>query len=86
MKVENVNLQSGNWSVDVDGNNIRLENKLSTVKLFINDKIQDVYFGMIGAPHLTGKLPNGKEVKAVIGGDLKMHCCIFVDNELVLED
>ena len=42
MKVENVNLQSGNWSVDVDGNNIRLENKLSTVKLFINDKIQDV--------------------------------------------
>ena len=86
MKVENVNLQSGNWSVDVDGNNIRLENKLSTVKLFINDKIQDVYFGMIGAPHLTGKLSNGKEVKAVIGGDLKMHCCIFVDNELVLED
>ena len=86
MKVENVNLKSGNWSVDVDGNTIRLENKLSTVKLFVNDKVQDVYFGMIGAPHLTGKLPNGKEVKAVIGGDLKMHCCIFVDNELVLED
>ena len=86
MKVENVNLQSGNWSVDVDGNAIRLENKLSTVKLFVNNKMQDVYFGMIGAPHLTGKLPNGKEVKAVIGGDLKMHCCIFVDNEMVLED
>lgn len=86
MKVENVNLKSGNWSVDVDGNTIRLENKLSTVKLFVNDKVQDVYFGMIGAPHLTGKLPNGKEVKAVIGGDLKMHCCIFVDNEMVLED
>lgn len=86
MKIENVNLQSGNWSVDVDRNNIRLENKLSTVKLFVNDKMQDVYFGMIGAPHLTGKLPDGKEVKAVIGGDLKMHCCIFVDNELVLED
>lgn len=86
MKVENVNLKSGNWSIDVDGNTIRLENKLSTVKLFVNDKVQDVYFGMIGAPHLTGKLPNGKEVKAVIGGDLKMHCCIFVDNELVLED
>jgi len=86
MKVENVNLKSGNWSVDVDENIIRLENKLNTVKLFINDKMQDVYFGMFGAPHLTGKLPNGKEVKAVIGGDLKMHCCIFVDNEMVLED
>jgi len=86
MKVENINLKSGNWSVDVDGNTIRLENKLSTVKLFVNEKMQDVYFGMIGAPHLTGKLPNGKEIKAVIGGDLKMHCCIFVDNELVLED
>jgi len=86
MKVENINLKSGNWSVDVDGNTIRLENKLSTVKLFVNEKMQDVYFGMIGAPHLTGKLPNGKEIKAVIGGDLKMHCCIFVDNEMVLED
>lgn len=86
MKVENVDLQNGNWSVNVDGNTIRLENKLSTVKLFINDKIQDVYFGMIGAPRLTGKLPNGREVKAVMGGDLKMHCCIFVDNEMVLED
>ena len=85
MKVENVNLKSGNWSVDVDGNKIRLENKLSTTKLFINDKMQDVYFGMIGAPHLTGKLPNGKDVKAVIGGDIKIHCCIFVDNEMVLE-
>ena len=86
MKVENVNTQSGNWSVDVDNNTIKVENKLSTVKLLVNDKVQDIYFGMIGAPHLTGKLPDGKEVKAVIGGDLKMHYCIFVDHELVLED
>ena len=86
MKVENVNTQNGNWSVDIDGVNIRLENKLTTSKLFVNDKLQDIYFGMIGAPHLTGKMPNGKEVKVVIGGDIKIHCCIFVDNELVLED
>lgn len=86
MKVENVNLERGNWSVDVDGNTIRFENKKSTAKLFVNDKVQDVYFGMIGAPRLTGKLPDRKEVKGVMGGDIKMHCCIFVDNELVLED
>ena len=86
MKVENINTQSGNWSVDVDNNTIKVENKLSTVKLLVNDKVQDIYFGMLGAPHLIGILPDGKEVKAVIGGDLKVHCCIFVDHELVLED
>ena len=86
MKVENVNTQNGNWSVDIDGVNIRLENKLTTSKLFVNDKLQDICFGMISAPHLTGKMPNGKEVKVAIGGDIKVHCCIFVDNELVLED
>lgn len=59
---------------------------LQKVKLFINDKLQDVYFGIISAARLVGKLTDGKKVKAIIGGDIKMHCCIFVDNELVLED
>ena len=58
MKVENINMQSGSRSVDVDNDTIKVENKFITVKLFINDKIQDIYFGIIGASHLTGVLLN----------------------------
>ena len=74
------------WNVDYENNTIKVENKVSTAKLFINDEVQDIYFGMAGFPRLTGKLSNGKDVKVVIGGDLKMHCAIFVDNKLILED
>lgn len=87
MQVENVNIESGNWSVEVNNNVIRVENKFSTLKLYVNEKLQDVYLGMVSfQPRLTGKLPNGEEVKVVVGGDFKIHCYIFVDNELVLED
>ena len=74
------------WTVEYENDTIKVENKASTAKLFINDEVQDIYFGMIGSPRLTGKLSNGKDVKVVIGGDLKMHCAIFVDNKLILED
>ena len=87
MKVDNINKQSDNWSVDVDGNHIRVENKFSTTKLFVNDKLQDVFYGMFGAvPHLTGSLPDGKRIKASVGGDVRIHCSIFVDDEVVIED
>ena len=86
MKVTNEKIESGIWSVDVDGVNVRVENKLSTVKLFVKDELQDIYLGMIGCPHLTGVLPDGRPVKAAIGGDFKMHCYIFVDNKAVIED
>jgi len=74
------------WTAEYENDTIKVENKASTVKLFVNDEVQDIYFGMIGSPRLTGKLSNGKDVKVVIGGDLKMHCAIFVDNKLILED
>lgn len=74
------------WTIDYENNTIKVENKSSTAKLFINDEVQDIYFGMVGSPRLTGKLNNGKDVKVVIGGDFKMHCAIFVDNKLILED
>lgn len=86
MKVENINAQDANWSVDVDGNNIKIENSASITKLFVNDKLQDVLPALTTSARLNGKLPDGKEVKVVLGGMFKVHCYIFVDNELVLED
>ncbi len=78
--------EKGLWTVEYEQNVIKVKNENSSVKLYVNDEVQDVFFGMIGAPHLTGKLSNGKEVKAVVGGDFKIHCAIFVDNKLMLED
>ena len=79
--------EKGNWCVEVDGNTIMIENKSNTLKLLINDKINDVAFGLVSFGELlTGKLPDGRKVKARIGGDFKFHCYILVDDELVFED
>lgn len=78
--------ERGLWTVEYEQDVIKVKNATSSVKLYINDEVQDVFFGMIGAPRLTGKLKSGKEVKAVVGGDFKMHCAIFVDNKLIFED
>lgn len=86
MQVENINKQDCNWSVEVDGNSIKIENNSSITKLFVNEKLQDVLPGIATSARLNGKLPDGREIKVVFGGMFKVHCYIFVDNELVLED
>ena len=87
MKIENKVIEKDIWSVEVNGNTIKLENKFKTAKLFVNDELQDIYLGVASFSNLrfTGKLPDGKEVKVIFGGDFNWHCYIFVDNELVLE-
>lgn len=89
MKVENVIIEKNNWAVDVDENTIIVENKVNTLKLLVNDKLQDIQLGGIAIDNvrLYGKLPNGKKIKVVVGGiGFKTLCYIFVENELVLED
>ena len=88
MKIENKIIEKRLWQVTVDNNIIKVVNKPHSLELIINDKIQDVYLGtfLYQGNHLTGKLNDGKEIKVSYGGDFKLRCCIFVDNELVLED
>ncbi len=75
------------WTVEYGSDVIFVENKMSTVKLFVNEKVQDVFYGMVasGNVRLLGKTTDGKEIKVVLGGDLKLHCSIFVDCECLLE-
>lgn len=73
------------WTVTVGEDVI----KVSEEGLFVNDKLQDIFYGITTCLKYHGKLPNGKEVKAVVGAEglgFKMHCCIFVDCECVLKD
>lgn len=89
MKIENKIINKKLWSVTVDNNTIKVENKPHSLELYINEKLQDIYIGTFltyGDHHMTGKLENNKQVKVVFGGDFKINCYIFVDNELVLKD
>ena len=85
MNVENINKEHAKWSVDVDGNNIRLENNATRMELYVNDKLQDLTPTLYIRDRLTGKLPDGKEIKVVISGIFRWHIHIFVDNELVFK-
>ncbi len=87
MKVENIKIERKSWSVDVDKNNIKVLNTRKNLLLLVNDKIQDVYIGSFAFSNvrLSGKTNNNKEIKVVCGGDFRIHCCIFVDNELIID-
>ncbi len=87
MKVDNVKIEKNNWSVKVDDDFIKVENTRSKLNLFVNGKLQDVFLGSFTFHNvrLSGKTAKNREIKVVCGGDFKMHCCIFVDNEVVLD-
>lgn len=87
MKIENVKIEKNNWSVEVDNEIIKVENTRNKLNLFVNDKLQDAFLGSFTFHNirLSGKTTKNREIKVVCGGDFKMHCCIFVDNELVLD-
>ncbi len=77
--------ETKSWTVTVGDDVI----KVSDEGLFVNDKLQDVSYGITTCGRYFGKLPNGKEVKAVLGSEgfgFKIHCCIFVDCECVFKD
>ena len=86
MKVDNVKIERNTWSVKVDGDIIKVENKANKLNLFVNDELQDIFLGSIifHNVRLNGKTAKNKEIKVVCGGDFKLHCYVFVDNELVL--
>ena len=76
------------WSTNVDGYEVAIKNETKIMGLYIGGKLQDVYLGMatIDNIRLKGITPTGKKIKAVIGGDFKLRCYLFVDNECIFED
>lgn len=87
MKIENKRIEKKIISVDVDHQTIKIEENNSNIKLFVNDKLQDIYPVMtIDNARMYGRLSDGKKIKVVVGGNFKIHHYIFVDDELVLED
>lgn len=73
------------WCIEYEGNKIKVENRWSAERLYINEKLQDEGIGLSSRFKLIGKLPDGKLVKVCIGGGFwRVHCVIFVDDEVIL--
>ena len=77
-------LSNREWTVEYNGNMIRVENTWIRETLYVNAAIQDENIGLFAVrSKLWGKLPSGEEVKVSIGSTLNFHCNIFVEQRLV---
>lgn len=79
-----VNISWGDkWDYEYDGHKITVKNSLECCQLLVDGKVQDAHNGISLSATLTGKLPDGKPIKASLGGIWTMKCSLFVDHELL---
>lgn len=72
------------WEIADETNNIKVRPTDNEIRLYINDKLQDVVSDELKGSKLYGKLPNGKDVRISITiVNSHVNCYIFVDNECV---
>lgn len=71
------------WKYNYEGNQIVVRNSFDICQLVINGKVQDAKNGLSLSTTLMGKLPDGKYVKATVGGFWNMKCTVFVDHEML---
>lgn len=72
------------WTVECQGHLLRVENRSLRETLYVDGEIQDQCVGYFAfRAHLTGRLPEGGEIKVHIGAGFRYHCNIFVDNRLI---
>lgn len=76
------------WTTYIEGYEVMVKNEATTLGLYINKKLQDVYIGMstTGNIRLQGITPTNRKIKVIAGGDFKLRCYIFVDDECIFED
>jgi len=73
------------WLIEYEGHVLRVENTNLRETLYVDGEIQDQTVGYFAfRARLTGRLPEGGEIKANLGTGFRYHCTIFVDNRLIL--
>lgn len=70
------------WTYKYNSHTIEVHNAISGTDLVVDGKVQDRQTGISLQAQLTGKLPEGDEIKASIGGIITLKCNLFVNNEL----
>jgi len=72
------------WRYNHFGNVIEVQNTHKAEYLFINGEKQDERTGIFSwLPYMQATLNTGETVIAVIGGNFRMHCKIYIDNVLI---
>lgn len=75
------------WIIEAQGHVLRVENTSLRETLYVDGEIQDQTVGYFAfRARLTGRLPEGGEIKANLGTDFRYHCTIFVDNRLIFSE
>lgn len=78
--------KKGVWELQVGKDKISVVNSSGSAQLLVNGKLQDIVPGISIGALLMGRLSSGKKIKVRLGGDFKLHCYIFINDDLVLED
>ena len=58
-----------------------IEGLVASIELIVDGKVQDAKNGVVLSADLYGKLPDGKSIKASVGGVFSVQCSVFVDYE-----
>lgn len=76
------------WEVEVMGMSILVENRFDSERLYVNGQLQDEQIGFACRSRLSGNLfeDGSGVIKVSLGGIFKIHCRIFVSNQLVLSE
>jgi hypothetical protein len=78
------------WTVNCGGTEIKVTNSITTARLLVNGKTQDIFWGffsLCGNIHLRGSVEAGgetREVRALLGTKFFIvNCAVFIDDEMV---
>lgn len=72
----------GLWKYQYGENSISVNSALAGSELRVNGQLQDRKNGFSLSTELSGKLPDGKEIKASVGGIMTVQCSLFVEHVL----
>lgn len=75
------------FDVTHEGRHILVENRwFQGEKLYVDGELQDENLGLSFRGDLNGKLKSAdgfKTIKVAVGGFYKIHCKVFVENEMI---
>lgn len=77
----------GQWEIQYRGHTIRVEDSARRERLFVDDELQDEFFGFGFRSRLYGTICDEhgecKALRVALGGYWSRICRVFVDNRLV---
>lgn len=74
------------WKTFYLENEITVENRPIHAELYVNGVLQCQHKAFTSYVPLTWQLPTGENITVFLGGILRIHCAIFIDEKLIFSD